>query len=342
MNRNDTNPAWRLLTIALVGTAIGLGAIHASVAADGQDVTSRSDPQTLLFVQTEPDGATVRLGGKELGKSNKICVVEPGTYKIVIDLSGHEPREEQVTIREGRITRVEWTFDGKASEQTSRSRTPQVVATNPPAGATDVDPNLQYITVVFDQDMAEGYSFTGGGPNYPTIPDGKGPVWKDERTCVLPVELKKAAYYRLGVNSKSYQNFRSAAGIPAYPSSIFFTTEGAGERLKNQVRIPTIVSVTPENGANDVDPSASEIRVTFDMPMGPGFSWTGSGPRFPEIPKGKKPTWSEDGKTCVLPVQLKPNSDYVLGLNSVSHTNFQSKWGVPLKPEVYRISTKAE
>lgn len=342
MNRNETNSAWVFLTIALVGTAIGLGTTHASGAAFAQNITSRSDPQTLLFVQTTPAGATVRLEGEELGKSNKICVVEPGTYKIVIDLSGHEPREEQITIRKGRITRVEWTFDGKAAEQASRGRSPRVVATNPPAGATDVDPNLQYLTVVFDQDMAGGYSFTGGGPNYPTIPDGKGPVWKDKRTCVLPIELKKANYYRLGVNSKSYQNFRSAAGLPAEPSAIFFTTEGAPEELKNQVRIPTIVSITPESGADDIDPSVSEIRVTFDMPMGPGFSWTGGGPRFPEIPNGKKPTWSEDGKTCVLPVQLKPNWDYVLGLNSVSFNNFQSKWGVPLEPVVYRISTKAE
>ncbi len=72
------------------------------------------------------------------------------------------------------------------------------------------------------------------------------------------------------------------------------------------------------------------------------LSWTGGGPQFPQIPKGKMPTWSKDGKTCVLPVQLKANSKYALGLNSVSHKNFQSKSGVPLRPVRYNFSTKGK
>jgi hypothetical protein len=188
--------------------------------------------------------------------------------------------------------------------------------------------------------MAGGYSFTGGGPDYPEIPEGKVPVWQDRRTCVLPVRLQAAHYYRVGINSKSYQNFRSVDGVPAPPSAIYFTTRGATDELKNQVRIPRVVSLVPVNGATDVDPNLSEIRVTFDMPMGPGFSWTGGGPRFPEIPSGKTPTWSEDGKTCVLPVRLRPGWPYALGLNSVSHKNFQSKWGVPLEPVLYGFRTQ--
>ncbi len=338
MSRTETSPAWILLAIALVGTAISLGTTH---AAHAQNVRSQGDPQTLLFVQTTPAGATVRLEGKELGKSNKICVVKPGTYKIIIDLSGHEPREEQVTVREGRITRIEWTFDADAATKASRRRTPQVVATNPSAGATDVDPDLEYITVVFDQDMAEGFSFPGSGPSFPTVPAGKGPTWKDKRTCVLPVELKKAHYYRMGVNSKSFQNFRSAAGMPAVPATIFFTTQGADDELKKRVCVPRAISITPGNRASDVDPKVTEIRVTFDMPMATTFSWVGGGPRFPDVPEGGMPSWSEDGKTCVLPVQLRPSWDYVLGLNSATHTGFQSQWAVPMKPVVYQFGTKA-
>jgi hypothetical protein len=159
---------------------------------------------------------------------------------------------------------------------------------------------------------------------------------------VLPVELKKAHYYRVGINSKSFQNFRSAAGVPVPPSVIQFTTRGASEELINQVRIPKIVSITPTNGATDVDPSVSEIRVQFNIPMGGGFSWTGGGPKFPEIPEGQSPSWSPDGKTCTLPVKLKPNSEYSLGLNSLSHKNFQSRWGVPLDPVVYTFRTRTK
>jgi len=99
--------------------------------------------------------------------------------------------------------------------------------------------------------------------------------------------------------------------------------------------------VKPPLGAKDVSPDLKELRVTFDVPMGKGCSWTGGGPEFPTIPEGKKPFWTEDGKTCVLPVELKPNSQYRLGLNSQSYKNFKSAEGVPLPPVVYTFKTSA-
>jgi hypothetical protein len=84
------------------------------------------------------------------------------------------------------------------------------------------------------------------------------------------------------------------------------------------------------------------LRVTFNVPMGGGCSWTGGGPEFPTIPEGKEPFWTEDHKTCVLPVALKPNSQYRLGLNSPSFKNFQSAGGVPLEPVVYTFKTSAQ
>jgi hypothetical protein len=89
----------------------------------------------------------------------------------------------------------------------------------------------------------------------------------------------------------------------------------------------------------DVDPRRKEIRVTFSIPMGKGYSWTGGGPHYPTTPKGMKPQWSADGNTCILPVRLKPEWSYELGLNSPSFKNFQSAAGVPLTPVIYRFST---
>lgn len=102
---------------------------------------------------------------------------------------------------------------------------PRIVATSPANGATGVDPGLTEITVTFDQDMAEGFSWTGGGPQYPKTPQGQRPHWRDRRTCVLPVELEAGHDYRVGINSPSYHNFRSSAGQPVEPSAINFSTK---------------------------------------------------------------------------------------------------------------------
>jgi hypothetical protein len=73
--------------------------------------------------------------------------------------------------------------------------------------------------------------------------------------------------------------------------------------------------------------------------MAGGFSWTGGGEQFPTIPAGQKPRWSADKKTCTLPVDLQPNKQYRLGLNSPSFKNFASAKGVPLDPVVYEFRT---
>jgi hypothetical protein len=217
---------------------------------------------------------------------------------------------------------------------------PQIVATSPHVGETDVDPALTEITVTFDRDMGGGSSWTGGGPNYPPSPEGKKAQWRDKRTCVLPVKLDAGHYYRVGINSQSFQNFRSAKGVPAQPSVIYFTTKGAGQDLKSKTAKPQIVGLVPKNGTTDVDPKLNEIQVTFNVEMGGGFSWTGGGSDFPKIPEGKKPSWSADHKACVLPVELEPGKTYRFGLNSPSHKNFQSAGGVPLDPVTITFKTR--
>jgi len=218
---------------------------------------------------------------------------------------------------------------------------PHIVKSIPEQGATGVDPALTEITVTFDRDMGKGMSWTGGPPLFPPTDDSREARWTDARTCVLPVKLAKGAFYRLGINSTSYQNFRDASGVPAPCSVIAFATAGAGNAIERRVRVPKIVAMSPKNGALDVDPETALLRVTFDMPMGDGMSRTGGGPSFPkDSPDGKRPNWSKDGKTCTLPVSLEPEHEYELGLNSLTHINFQSKWGVPLEPIVYKFRTR--
>jgi beta-lactamase regulating signal transducer with metallopeptidase domain len=216
---------------------------------------------------------------------------------------------------------------------------PKIVKTSPAVGATDVDPKLGEISVTFDQDMSKGMSWTGSPPEFPPLDASRQPGWRDARTCALPVKLEAGAMYRLGINSSMHLNFKSAAGIPAAPSVLYFTTVGATGEQEKQLRAPMVVSLNPPNGAIDVDPKKDTLQVTFDMPMGAGMSWTGGGPTFPKLAEGKKPSWSADGLTCTLPVMLEPGKEYQLGLNSASHKNFQNKAGVPLTPVVYKFRT---
>lgn len=224
----------------------------------------------------------------------------------------------------------------------NRPSPPRIVATSPAVGAEEVDPALGEITVTFDRDMRGGFSWTGSGPDYPVIPEGSKPNWRDQRTCVLPVKLEAGHYYRVGINSTGHQNFKSSLNEPARPSAIYFTTRGASEETKLRMRKPEIVSLDPANGAQSVSPGLKELRVTFNMPMKGGFSWTGGGTQFPTLVDGKRPYWTDDRLTCVLPVELEPGKEYRLGLNSRSARNFQSESGVPSEPVIYTFKTAAK
>lgn len=225
-------------------------------------------------------------------------------------------------------------------ESSGASGVPQIVSTSPAIGAKDVSPDLKEITVTFDRDMRGGFSWTGGGPQFPPGREGEKPAWRNKRTCALPVKLEAGHYYRVGINSSSHQNFRSTAGVAANPTSFYFATKGAGGAQADLTKAPEIVKLEPSSGAKDVDPNLKELRVTFNMPMAEGFSWTGGGPQFPAGRTGERPHWSADHKTCILPVELKPDWEYRLGLNSPSHKNFHSAAGVPLEPAVYTFKTK--
>ena len=217
---------------------------------------------------------------------------------------------------------------------------PKITATFPQIGATGVDPKITQITVTFDRNMAKGFSWTGGPPYFPPSPPGLRPHWQNARTCVLPVRLQAARYYRVGINSPSFMNFRSAGGVAARPAAIYFTTRGAGAALRALAIKPRIVNLVPANGARNVDPSLTAIRVTFNVPMSSGFSWTGGGPEFPVIPRGRRPYWTNGHKVCVLPVKLQPHHTYRLGLNSLTYIGFENAGDVPLDPVTLIFSTR--
>lgn len=107
-------------------------------------------------------------------------------------------------------------------------------------------------------------------------------------------------------------------------------TPGAQPPTDQTTRAPTLRSMTPPIGQDNVDPSLSEITVVFDTPMShDGYSFVGGGPHFP-APKG--PARWTDAYTCVLPVQLKSNWEYAFSINGGKHRSFRSIWLVPAEP----------
>jgi RNA polymerase sigma-70 factor (ECF subfamily) len=213
---------------------------------------------------------------------------------------------------------------------------PQVVTTQPAIGVADVDPTLTEIRVVFDQEMAGGFSWTGGGDAFPQTRDK--PHWEaDKKTCVLPVILAPGKFYRVGINSSSARNFKSESGVAAEFNVIYFTTTGADPATSEKLAVPKVVSMSPADGATDVAPDTTEMTVTFDRPMAQGFSWTKVEGTQPQ--GSGKPWWNADQTVCTLPVTLEPGKSYSIGLNHAFANNFQSAHGVPLTPIVWTFTT---
>src|SRR3954462_2556723 len=102
---------------------------------------------------------------------------------------------------------------------------------------------------------------------------------------------------------------------------------------------PKVVKTIPENGKDDINPDAPELRIVFDQPMRPGGRSLVNSSRgvFPNLVGEAR--W-EDERTFVWPMKLEPNTDYWLSINSTRFTNFRSKDGEPAVPYVIAFSTK--
>jgi hypothetical protein len=102
---------------------------------------------------------------------------------------------------------------------------------------------------------------------------------------------------------------------------------------------PVVVRTVPEAGSTGVDVSLTEIRVTFSKPMQDGsWSWSTWGEEnFPDMTD--KPHYLPDGRTCVLPVKLKPGKFYATWLNSNKFKNFAAADGQPAVPYLLTFQT---
>ncbi len=109
-------------------------------------------------------------------------------------------------------------------QEALNARRPKVVSMVPANGATDVDPGLRIIKVVFDRPMQDGsWSMVGGGEHFPE-PDGKPAYDSKGTTWTVPVKLKPDWDYRFMLNSDRFTAFRSREGVPLAPLTVTFRT----------------------------------------------------------------------------------------------------------------------
>ncbi len=100
---------------------------------------------------------------------------------------------------------------------------------------------------------------------------------------------------------------------------------------------PRIVKAVPDNGDANVDPNLKELRVEFDQDMNTGgHSICGGGDNFPEITG--RPRW-EKRRTIIVPIRLKPNHTYSLGINCPAAQNFRSAGGEAVEPYFITFTT---
>lgn len=102
---------------------------------------------------------------------------------------------------------------------------------------------------------------------------------------------------------------------------------------------PKLVSMTPADGAEDVDPATSTIALVFDRPMKSGMAlMRAEGGVYPESPG--KPSWDAEGRVLTLAVRLKPGTTYRFGSNAEDMYGFQARDGKPLRPLTVGFRTR--
>ena len=117
------------------------------------------------------------------------------------------------------------------------------------------------------------------------------------------------------------------------------TSPTQAEEVSLESAPPVVVKTIPVAGATDVDPSLSEVRVTFSKPMEDGnWSWSTWGEESVLEATGE-PHYLADGRTCVLPVKLQPGKFYATWLNSAEFQNFKDRTGRPAVPYLLTFVT---
>ncbi len=109
------------------------------------------------------------------------------------------------------------------------------------------------------------------------------------------------------------------------------------EALKAQS--PKIVAMVPTNGSQNMDPNLKAIVITFDRPM-KDKQWAVMRLSY-NLPDMDGTVFYDQTRTVfTIPVKLKPDTEYELGMNAEGCLSFASEAGDPLYPVVIQFKSQ--
>ena len=103
---------------------------------------------------------------------------------------------------------------------------------------------------------------------------------------------------------------------------------------------PVVIKCVPESGSSGVDPTLTEVRVTFSKEMQPAsWSW-GMIDKATYPGTAESPKYLDDRRTCVLPVKLQPGKTYAVWINTEKLQNFKDTKGAVAVPYLLVFKTR--
>ncbi len=115
----------------------------------------------------------------------------------------------------------------------------------------------------------------------------------------------------------------------------------AENKLTVHTMPPVVVKTSPQAGDTAVDPSISEISVTFSKEMMTQEMWSWvivSKESFPQLVGDVR--YLNDKRTCVAPVKLEAGKTYAIWFNSVKYNAFRDKNNNPAIPYLLVFQTR--
>jgi len=103
---------------------------------------------------------------------------------------------------------------------------------------------------------------------------------------------------------------------------------------------PVVVRTFPTAGDQNVDPSLTQIRVTFSKDMLTKEMWSFVYANPAPFPKIAGPIRYVNARTCVLPVALETGKTYGMWINSKEHSSFRDTRQQPAVPYLLTFKTR--
>ncbi len=243
-----------------------------------QEVETIAETQRAGLTETEPIGPTrpalpVRrslLGTVALwvgGVAAAFCVCVALVFALYF-LRRSSPPSSGFVRQNAAIPPASGEMSGQSPEVFLK-QPPVVVETQPPSGASEVEPGVVEIRARFSKEMAEGSwswcsAWNGSAPEI----TGQTRYEPDHRTCVIKVRLEPGRTYAYWLNSGEFNNFRDQAGNPAVPYLLIFKTKESKASSSRESRWQEDIKYFAEElPARHLDFSALPAREAFEKEM---------------------------------------------------------------------------